>query len=101
MPTVTTPATRSRFCRPLLLAGAALFLFLPATSLRAAVPTKPAERAKLIGQPAALIVEPATLTLSGPRATQQLVVTGRYADGSLRDLTPLCDISADPVVVLA
>src|SRR5438552_7681430 len=99
MPNATTPATRPFLCRLLLLAGAALLV--PATSLPAAVPTKPAERANLIGQPAALVVEPATLTLSGPRAMQQLVVTGRYADGSLRDLTPLCDISADPVVVLA
>jgi len=98
MPNATTAATRLFLCR-LLLAGAALLL--PAIALRAAVPTKPAERAKLIGQPTALVVEPATLTLSGPRAMQQLVVTGRYADGSLRDLTPLCDISADPVVVLA
>src|SRR5205085_3825890 len=61
----------------------------------------PAQRAKLIGQPTAIVVEPANLTLTGSRATQQIVVTGRYADGGLRDLTPLCEITADPVVVLA
>ncbi|HKB39099.1 MAG TPA: DUF1549 domain-containing protein [Gemmataceae bacterium] len=100
MPKPTTPATRPFFARAHLLAGAILCLLL-ATPLRAAVPTEPAERAKLIGQPVAVTVEPATLNLTGPRAMQQIVVTGRYADGSLRDLTPLCDISADPVVVLA
>src|SRR5262245_52053241 len=95
-----TPATRPFLTHAYLLAGAVLCLLL-ATPLRAGVPTEPAQRAKLIGQPAAVTVEPATLNLTGPRAMQQIVVTGRYADGSLRDLTPLCDLSADPVVVLA
>src|SRR5262245_11025774 len=93
MPKTTTRATR-------LFLACACLLFL-AAPLRAAVPTEPAARAKLIGQPVAVTVEPATLDLTGPRAMQQIVVTGRYADGSLRDLTPLCDISGDPVVVLA
>ena len=36
---------------------------------------------------AAIAVSPARFQLEGPRSTQQLLVTGRYADGSLRDLT--------------
>ncbi|HEV3496227.1 MAG TPA: DUF1549 domain-containing protein, partial [Actinomycetes bacterium] len=59
-------------------------LALPAP---AAVPTDPRDQEKVVGQPAALEVRPATVTLDGPRATQQLVVTGKYADGTVRDLT--------------
>jgi hypothetical protein len=61
----------------------------------AAVPTDPAKRDAVVGQPASLIVKPDSVTLDGPRARQQLVVTGRYADGSVRDLTPLCEISCE------
>src|SRR5262249_2917657 len=62
---------------------------------RAAVPTEPAQRAAVIGQPTALVVQPAALDLSGPRAMQQIVVTGKYADGSQRDLTPVCDYAIE------
>jgi len=64
------------------------------------VPTEPAKKNALIGQPTALVVEPPSVTLAGPRATQQLVVTGRYADGSIRDLTPVCDFTAEGAVVV-
>jgi hypothetical protein len=76
---------------PLAVLGLCLFtLSAPAAN----VPDASA-RAALIGQPAALLVEPATVTLTGPRARQQLVVTGKYADGSLRDLTSVCDFACD------
>ena len=91
----------SRLSRGRWLSGIALALLLTPGLVRAGVPSDPAERAALIGQPASIVVEPPSLTLTGPRATQQIVVTGRYADGSVRDLTPLCDISGDAVVVLA
>jgi hypothetical protein len=61
----------------------------------ASLPTTPKEKAQAIGQPVALLVQPATVNLKGPRATQQLVVTGRYADGAVRDLTPFCDYVAE------
>jgi len=48
-----------------------------------------------IGEPVALVVQPETIRLSGPRAMQQVIVTGRYADGSQRDLTPYCTWSAE------
>src|SRR5262249_29402509 len=35
----------------------------------------------------------------GPRAMQQVVVTGRYADGTVRDLTPFCDLTIDAAEV--
>jgi hypothetical protein len=67
----------------------------------AAVPSDPAARAQVVGQPAALLVQPPTVTLSGRRAMQQLVVTGRYADNSVRDLTPFCEFASDAPCVAA
>lgn len=46
-----------------------------------------------MGGPVALQVEPQAITLTGPRSGQQLLVTGRYADGSVRDLTSLAEIA--------
>jgi hypothetical protein len=57
----------------------------------AAPPPEPGARARLIGSPVAVMVEPDRVVLTGPRAVRQLVVTGRYADGTTRDLTPFCD----------
>src|SRR5690242_20570815 len=66
----------------------------------AAVPTEPDERAPLIGQPTSVVVEPASIDLAGPNSMQQLVVTGKYADGTVRDLTHLCDIKAETADVV-
>src|SRR5436309_12042162 len=82
------------------LASLALLLTLAVTA-PAAVPTDPAKKAALIGQPASLLVQPANLTLSGPRAMQQVIVTGKYADGSVRDLTAVCDFAAETADVFA
>ena len=73
----------------------ALFLLVPMTIARADLPTDPAAVAKLIGQPQSLIVQPAQLTLNGARATAQPVVTGVYADGSVRDLTHFAAVKLD------
>jgi hypothetical protein len=56
--------------------------------IRADVPADQAGRARWIGTPKSLRIQPESLTLQGPRATAQLVVTGIYADGTVRDLTP-------------
>jgi len=69
-----------------------LALAMPA---RAGLPIDPAERAKIIGQPVALLVQPSVVHITGPRGLQQVVVTGKYADGSLRDLTPFCEMSLE------
>src|SRR5258708_6361911 len=92
----------SRFRIHCLLAGLIGMLPLAATA-PAAVPTDPAKKAALIGQPASLLVQPTAVTLSGPRAMQQIVVTGKYADGSVRDLTSVCEFAAeaDDVVVVS
>lgn len=53
------------------------------------------ERTAVIGQPVGLTVQPATVKLHGPLAMQQLVVTGRYAQGPVRDLTGACEMSLE------
>ncbi len=59
------------------------------------VPTDPAARQKIVGQPTGLVVLPAKITLSGPRSTAQIVVNGLYADGKTRDLTQFADIAIE------
>jgi hypothetical protein len=61
----------------------------------AAVPSDARSRTDLIGAPTELTVHPGTITLAGPRSRTQLVVTARYADGSIRDLTPVCDFTCE------
>jgi hypothetical protein len=74
---------------------------LAAGSARANLPTDPATRAKVLGQPATVIVQPDKIMLNGPRATQQLVINGRYADGNLRDLTHFADVSLEAGDIVA
>jgi hypothetical protein len=74
--------------RLLILFGAVILsMGLPADAApaRGRTQVKPAQRpaARL----ASVSVVPETLKLEGPRAEQGIIVTGRYADGSLRDLT--------------
>jgi hypothetical protein len=48
-----------------------------------------------------LDVQPTTLALTGPRDMRQLIVTGHFADGTVRDLTGACDYSlADAVATV-
>jgi hypothetical protein len=61
----------------------------------AAPPSRDADRARVVGQPISLTVQPNDLTLTGPRSVGQLVVTGRYADGGVRDLTPFCEFTLE------
>src|SRR5262245_15337844 len=76
--------------------SAIILCLLAGLPAAAAPPSEPVKRAAVIGQPTALVVQPESLSLSGPRARQQLVVSGRYADGSVRDLTALCEFETDP-----
>src|SRR5947209_7717193 len=56
-------------------------------------------KTELVGKPTELVVSP-KVTLTGPRDVRQLVVTGKYADGSVRDLTWAADATADKPDVL-
>jgi hypothetical protein len=81
-----------------LLAG--LFACLTALSVSASVPID-AGKAAVIGQPSALQVQPETIALSGGHAHQQLIVTGRYAAGIVRDLTGLCELTSETPAIVA
>jgi hypothetical protein len=48
-----------------------------------------------------LETQPQRVVLDGPRAMQQVLVSGRYADGSVRDLTSFCTWSLDKPNVVA
>jgi len=73
--------------RPLpILALLCLSALVPAPGI-AAPPSSPQVRTELVGQPVAIEVVPDELVLKGPRDVRQMVVTGKYADGSIRDLT--------------
>jgi hypothetical protein len=80
---------------------ALVVVFATAIPVTAGVPTDPERRAAVIGRPAALLVQPEVITLDGPRAMLQLVVTGSYADGSVRDLTPFCELSCEAPGIVA
>ena len=79
---------RRRILLPLLLIGLVLFGW---SRLSSALPSSQAEKARIIGQPATLIVQPARVSLTGLRSVQQLVVSGNYADGTVRDLTSVVE----------
>jgi Protein of unknown function (DUF1553)/Protein of unknown function (DUF1549) len=79
---------------------ALLFGLLPCTAY-SAPPGDPADRGTVVGQPVALTVQPEAVALAGPRSRQQIVVTGRYADGSVRDLTPFVQMSIDGDLAVA
>src|SRR5262245_27198203 len=64
------------------------------------VPAEP-DRAKVIGQPTGLIVQPESITLAGPRSLQQLIVTGKHADGTVRDLTPFATAKSETPDIIA
>ncbi len=61
----------------------------------ASPPTDAAAKAKLLGTPSSLQVHPAQINLSGRLATQQVLVQGQYADGSVRDLTAIAEFQLE------
>ena len=61
----------------------------------------PASADPVVGRPTSLQVQPEAVLLTGPRARQQLVVTGRYADGMVRDLTAFASVASDAEAVAA
>ena len=63
------------------------FVLLAAPPTSVASDLSPADANELIGSPTELVVSPSRVELDGRRSCAQLVVTGKYADGSVRDLT--------------
>jgi len=70
-------------------------LFVTANSLAVGAPekqpesqaAKQADPAAYVGLPVTVVIEPEVIRLTGRRDMRQILVTGRYADGSERDLT--------------
>jgi len=66
------------------------------TPALAAPPLDAGERKAVIGVPASVEVVPAAVTLSGVRDARQLVVSAKYADGTVRDLTGVVEAKVEP-----
>ncbi|MGE3808727.1 MAG: DUF1549 domain-containing protein, partial [Gemmataceae bacterium] len=79
--------------RNLLLAAVAGLLAV--ASVGARLPADPQEKQALTAQPVSIEVEPHTIQLVGPRAMQQIIVTGKYDDGTVRDLTHACALDLE------
>jgi hypothetical protein len=71
-------------------------LALSAAPAPAAPPVDPADRAAVAEQPASLDVFPTAVALTGARDARQLIVTGKYADGTVRDLTAVATARVEP-----
>jgi hypothetical protein len=79
--------------------GALTGLLLIALGTSASRAGEDADRQSLIGSPTKVTIGPENPPLAGRRATRQLIVTGHYADGSVRDLTrALSWTSLDPQI---
>jgi hypothetical protein len=78
----------------------ALFLATLAGSAVAAPPIDPNERKAVAGQPTALEIMQGTVAISGIRDAKQIIVTGKYADGTVRDLSAVADSRVEPVGVI-
>ncbi|VTT97759.1 Ig-like domain-containing protein OS=Singulisphaera acidiphila (strain ATCC BAA-1392 / DSM 18658 / VKM B-2454 / MOB10) GN=Sinac_2724 PE=4 SV=1: Big_2: PSCyt2: PSD1 [Gemmataceae bacterium] len=97
LPHHRTPPVRSACARGLV---AALLLCATAPAALAAPPLEKDERAAVIGQPVALDVAPGDVKLVGVRDARQLVVSGKYSDGTVRDLTAVADLRVEPAGVV-
>ena len=75
------------------------FIPLCPVPLGAAVPV---DARAIVGEPDAIHVQPPAIELIGPHSMRQIVVTGSYRDGSVRDLTHFCEIrSASDICAIA
>jgi hypothetical protein len=79
---------------------AALLLCVAGSPVFAAPPVDAGERKAIAGSPTTIEVTPGTVTLSGLRDARQLVVTGKYADGTVRDLTAVADTKVEPAGIV-
>ena len=73
------------FQRPIA-AALMLILIAPGLAALAAPPNAPEEKAKIVGQPTAIVVQPPSITLVAARGMQQLLVPGHYPDRTVLGL---------------
>ena len=66
----------------------------------AAPPLDAGGRKAVIGAPVLVDVFPPAVTLRGARDARQLVASGKYADGSVRDLTGVVEVTAEPAGII-
>ena len=78
-----------------------VLLFDSVAAARAEVPSDPTARERIVGRPVALTVSPSSIALNDERDWAQLVVTGNYVDGTVRDLTAFCDLQCSPPDLVA
>jgi hypothetical protein len=88
---MTETLMTERWQRGLLLA---CWFLMTASAVNAEAPPGSEEVSRIVGQPVALEIVPDRIDLSEPRASQQILVTGRYSDGTRRDLTRVCELQA-------
>ncbi len=96
--------TRTRFnpavCARVFGFAIAIAALAAPNAARAAAPVDAAERKAVIGQPASVEAFPPTVTLNGVRDARQLVVSGKYADSTTRDLTSVVEVKAEPAGIV-
>ena len=80
--------------------SSAVCALLLASPAFAAPPLDPADRAVVIGTPASVEAFPASITLAGAHDARQLVITGKYADTTLRDLSAVATARVEPAGIL-
>lgn len=76
----------------------ALLLLLPAVS-PAGLPTE-ADREKLVASVSELSVPTPEVSLVGPRAAHQLIVTGKFSNAQPRDLTAVATATVEPAGIV-
>ena len=54
----------------------------------------------LVGQPRKITIQPDRISLNGPFSTQQLIVTGHYADDKVRDLTAVSEFKTNDASIV-
>ncbi len=91
--------TRATFVTTLTLSLVAILGSVNA--VMADVPTDAGTRKKVVGNPQQVHIQPSKIFLVGDRSWQQIVVTGTYANGNVRDLTAFSKFRAKTPVVAA
>ena len=90
------PATPRRHTAAVTAIASLVVFFNAATAALAELPSDTTARERVVASPLSLTVTPASFALHDERDWAQLVVTGNYSDGSVRDLTPFCDLECSP-----